>query len=149
MTEGARPPASTLRQILGLCAGVRVAMDAVESAGLLDDDRAWGVLTVMERWCAGEVEPGEVEEALGVCAALAEELRSPAAGRSPALAILGAAVDCVARAVRDARWAGDSPVAIDRTALSWAEAVLEVLGEDEDGARLRVTGAWAIALHPP
>lgn len=138
------------REVRALCAAVRIAVDAVERAGQLSDDSAEAALSTLERWSFGDVVEGELSEVIEQMGTLVHAHSHLAADVSPALAAMTAAVDCVARTARDVEWAGgEHDLSLDRTALWWAETVLELLGEDSDAAVARIAIAWDGVLHEP
>ena len=57
------------------------------------------------------------------------------------------AVDSLARVARDVASADGRTVAVDRTALWWAETTLELLGEESEAAVARVAMRWDAALR--
>lgn len=138
------------REVRALCAAVRVAVEAVERAGLLADDSAESALSTLERWSYGDVAEGELTEVIELTGALVQAQNHRALDVTPPLAAMTAAVDCVARTARDVEWAaGEHDMSLDRTALWWAETVLELLGEDSDAAVARIAIAWDGVLHEP
>ena len=138
------------REVRALCAATSVALDAVERAGLLVDDTPEYALSTLERWAVGEADALELAEVIDQTQTLVRAHQEQGSKAPPPLVAVVAAVDCVARVARDVEWAGvDAEVTLDRTALWWAETVLELLGEESEAAAARIALSWDQALHAP
>lgn len=139
--------AEARREVSALCEGVRAALEAVEGARLLDDDTPEIALEALVRWSDGAASAEELEGVVHQLDGRARSMRDESSGASPALVALVHAVDSLARVARDVATAEGRTVAVDRTALWWAETTLELLGEESDAAVARVALRWDAALR--
>lgn len=139
--------AEARREVSALCEGVRAALEAVEGARLLDDDTPEMALEALSRWSDGAASAEELDGVVHQLDGRARSMRDESSGASPALVALVHAVDSLARVARDVASAEGRTVAVDRTALWWAETTLELLGEESDAAVARVAMRWDAALR--
>ncbi len=139
--------AEARREVAALCEGVRAALEAVEGARLLDDDTPEIALEALVRWSDGAASAEELEGVVHQLDGRARSMRDESSGASPALVALVHAVDSLARVARDVATAEGRTVAVDRTALWWAETTLELLGEESEAAVARVALRWDAALR--
>ena len=139
--------AEARREVMALCEGVRAALEAVDGARLLDDDTPEIALDALSRWSDGDASTEELDGLVHQLSGRARSMQDEASGAAPALVALVHAVDSVARVAKDVASAEGRPVAVDRTALWWAETALELLGEAADAAVARVAMRWDAALR--
>ncbi len=139
--------AEARREVSALCEGVRAALEAVEGARLLEDDTPELALEALARWSEGSASAEELEELVEELEGHARSLRNEGSGAAPAVVALVHAVDALARVAKDVARASGSGLAVDRTALWWAETTLELLGEESDAAVARIAMRWDAALR--
>lgn len=139
--------ADARREVLALCEGVRAALEAVDGARLLDDDTPEVALDALSRWSDGYASREELDGLVHQLHGRARSMQDESSGAAPALVALVHAVDSVARVAKDVASADGRSVAVDRTALWWAETALELLGEEPDAAAALVAMRWDAALR--
>ena len=139
--------AEARREVSALCEGVRAALEAVEGARLLADDTPEMALEALTRWTDGGASIDELDDLVEELDGHARAMRDESSGAAPAVVALVHAVDSVARVAKDVATSAGARVAVDRTALWWAETTLELLGEEADAAMARVAMRWDAALR--
>lgn len=129
----------TRREAFALCAVAELALVALESAGLLDDDRPELCLAVVRRWCLGEATDDEIDDA----ARIATEAWEAAAERPSAPAY--SCVDWLCLLAQD-DLAGGVDAELRGYVMAHAVACLALHGEPRDAARARCERVFEGAL---
>ncbi|MBI5512139.1 MAG: hypothetical protein HY909_00135 [Deltaproteobacteria bacterium] len=115
-------------EFLALCDVVALALEELERAGQLDDDRPWLALGVVRRWSQGEATDDEVDEA-------SEQVTEVSAFRDEgASAAAYSAVDWLCLGAQD----GSLDDELQGWVLQRSADVLVALGETPEAARSRV-----------
>jgi hypothetical protein len=139
--------AEARREVSALCEGVRAALEAVDGARLLDDDMPEMALEALARWSDGAASAEELDGVVHQLDGHARSMQEESSRTAPAVVALVHAVDSLARVARDVASADGRTVAVDRTALWWAETTLELLGEEAEAAVARIAMRWDAALR--
>lgn len=130
----------THREVYALCEVAQMALTAVESAGLLTDDRPELSLAVVRRWCVGEADDDEVDDAARAATEAWEAADRAQSG--PAYSC----VDWLCLTAQDDLAGGVDPETFGYV-LANAVECLVLAGENPEAARARAQRVYDAALR--